>query len=161
MAHPGEIRVRHSQLFPLDTKDSCYEVKSNAVREACLAVSAVKKLNRELAADQGKGIRKEQTYARARFRSRKNPSQTIFIHASALSHRGVYHTLLGPLKKREPIPHAHGDAKLTLRHHQYHLSVPFKRMGPHLGESNLQPKAPVNGGVKVGRVGGRLLSIGD
>ena len=26
MAHPGEIRVRHSQLFPLDTKDSCYEL---------------------------------------------------------------------------------------------------------------------------------------
>ena len=124
------------------TKPAPYEVKSNAVREACLAVTAVKKFNRELASDQGKGIRKEQTYARARFRSRKNPSQTIFIHASALSHRGVYHTLLGPLKKREPIPHAHGDAKLTLSHHQYHLSVPFKRMGPHLGESNLQPKAP-------------------
>ena len=64
------------------TKPAPYEVKSNAVREACLAVSAVKKFNRELAADQGKGIRKEQTYARARFRSRKNPSQTIFIHAS-------------------------------------------------------------------------------
>ena len=128
--------------LPEWTKPAPYEVKSNAVREACLAVSAVKKFNKQLASDQGKGIRKEQTYARARFRSRKNPSQTIFIHASALSHRGVYHTLLGPLKKREPLPHAHGDAKLTLRHHQYHLSVPFKKMGPHLGESNLQPKAP-------------------
>ena len=124
------------------TKPAPYEVKSNAVREACLAVTAVKKFNRELASDQGKGIRKEQTYARARFRSRKNPSQTIFIHASALSHRGVYHTLLGELKRREPLPHAHGDAKLTLSHHQYHLSVPFKRMGPHLGESNLRPWTP-------------------
>ena len=83
------------------TKPAPYEVKSNAVREACLAVSAVKKFNRELAADQGKGIRKEQTYARARFRSRKNPSQTIFIHASALKHKTPYPTLLGPLKMRE------------------------------------------------------------
>ena len=124
------------------TKPAPYEVKSNAVREACLAVSAVKKFNRELAADQGKGIRKEQTYARARFRSRRNPSQTIFIHASALKHETPYPTLLGPLKMREPIPHAHGDAKLTLRHHQYHLSVPFKKMGPHISESNLRPQAP-------------------
>ena len=52
--------------LPEWTKPAPYEVKSNAVREACLAVSAVKKFNRELAADQGKGIRKEQTYARAR-----------------------------------------------------------------------------------------------
>ena len=113
------------------------EVKSNAVRRPAWR-SARQEI--EPSCLTKSGIRKEQTYARARFRSRKNPSQTI-IHASALSHRGVYHTLLG-MKKREPIPHAHGDAKLTLRHHQYHLSVPFKRMGPHLGESNLQPKAP-------------------
>ena len=59
-----------------------------------------------------------------------------------LLYNGVYHTLLGELKRREPIPHAHGDAKLTLRHHQYHLSVPFKKMGPHISESNLRPRAP-------------------
>ena len=53
-----------------------------------------------------------------------------------------YPTLLGPLKMRGSIPHAHGDAKLTLRHHQYHLNVPFKKMGPHISESNLRPQAP-------------------
>ena len=50
--------------------------------------------------------------------------------------------MLGELKRREPIPHAHGDSKLTLSHHQYHLSVPFKKMGPHLSESNLRSQAP-------------------
>ena len=120
------------------TKPAPYEVKSHAIREACLAISAAKKFNRQLTADKAKGLRQEGNYARAHFRSRKNPSQTIFIHASALSQKGVYHTLLGELKRREPIPHAHGDAKLTLRHHQYHLSVPFKKMGPHLSESNLE-----------------------
>ena len=93
-------------------------------------------------ADKDKWFRQEEDFAKAHFRSRRDDSQTIFIHASALSHRGVYHTLLGELKKREPIPHAHGDAKLTLRHHQYHLSVPFKKMGPHISESNLRPQAP-------------------
>ena len=93
-------------------------------------------------ADKGKGFRQEEHFAKAHFRSRRDDSQTIFIHASALSHRDVYHTLLGELKRREPIPHAHGDAKLTLRHHQYHLSVPFNKMGPHISESNLRPQAP-------------------
>ena len=124
------------------TKPVPYEVKSHAIRDACLAISAVKKFNKQLKADKTKRIRQEENYAKAHFRSRKNPSQTISIHASALSHKGVYHTILGELKKREPIPHAHGDSKLTLSHHQYHLSVPFKRMGPHLSESNLQPQTP-------------------
>ena len=124
------------------TKPTPYEVKSNAVRDACLAVSAVKKFNKQLKIDRAKGIRQEEDFAKAHFRSRRDDSQTIFIHASAISTKGVYHTLLGELKKREPIPHAHGDAKLTLRHHQYHLSVPFKKMGPHITESNLRPQAP-------------------
>ena len=93
-------------------------------------------------ADKNSGLRKEEDFAKAHFRSRRDESQTIFIHASALSRRGVYHTLPGELKRREPIPHAHGDAKLTLRRRQYHLSVPFKKMGPHLSESNLRSQAP-------------------
>ena len=138
------LKIKKQTLTQLPdwTKPAPYEVKSNAIRDACLAVSAVKKFNKQLKADKGKGFRQEEHFAKAHFRSRRNPSQTIFIHASALSHRGVYHTLLGELKRREPIPHAHGDAKLTLRHHQYHLSVPFKKMGPHISESNLRPQAP-------------------
>ena len=82
------------------TKPVPYEVKSNAVRDACLAVSAVKKFNKQLKADKDKWFRQEEDFAKAHFRSRRDDSQTIFIHASALSHRGVYHTLLGELKKK-------------------------------------------------------------
>ena len=128
--------------LPPWTKPVPYEVKSHAIRDACLAIIAVKKFNKQLKTDKANELRKEEDFAKAHFRSRRDDSQTIFIHASALSHRGVYHTLLGELKRREPIPHAHGDAKLTLRHHQYHLSVPFKKMGPHLSESNLRSRAP-------------------
>ena len=128
--------------MPQWTKPVPYEVKSHAIRDACLAVSAVKKFNKQLKAAKAQELREDEGYATAKFRSRRNDSQTIFIHASALSHGGVYHTLMGNPKMREPIPHAHGDAKLTLRHHQYHLSVPFKRTGPHLSESNLQPRTP-------------------
>ena len=133
-----KIKKQILTQLPDWTKPVPYEVKSNAIRDACLAVSAVKKFNKQLKIDKGKGFRQEEDFAKAHFRSRRDDSQTIFIHASALSHRGVYHTLLGELKRREPIPHAHGDAKLTLRHHQYHLSVPFKKMGPHITESNLE-----------------------
>ena len=138
------LKIKRDILTQLPdwTKPVPYEIKSNAIRDACLAVSAVKRFNKQLKADKGKGFRQEEHFAKAHFRSRRDDSQTIFIHASALSHRGVYHTLLGNLKLREPIPHAHGDAKLTLRHYQYHLSVPFKKMGPHIGESNLRPQAP-------------------
>ena len=128
--------------LPAWTKPTPYEVKSNAVRDACLAVSAVKKFNKQLKIDRAKGIRLQEDYAYAHFRSRKNPGQTIFIHASALKHQTPYPTLLGPLKMRGSIPHAHGDAKLTLRHHQYHLSVPFKKMGPHISDSNLNAQTP-------------------
>ena len=128
--------------LPEWTNPAPYEVKSNAVRDACLAVSAVKKFNRQLKLDKDKGIRLQENYAEVHFRSRKNPGQTIFMHASALKHQTPYPTLLGPLKMRESIPHAHGDAKLTLRHHQYHLSVPFKKMGPHISDSNLTPQTP-------------------
>ena len=128
--------------LPPWTKPVPYEVKSHAIRDACLAVSAVKKFNKQLKADKNSGLRKEEDFAKAHFRSRRDESRTIFIHASALSRRGVYHTLPGELKRREPIPHAHGDAKLTLRRRQYHLSVPFKKMGPHLSESNLRSQAP-------------------
>ena len=81
--------------LPQWTKPVPYEVKSHAIRDACLAVSAVKKFNKQLKADKNSGLRKEEDFAKAHFRSRRDDSQTIFIHASALSHRGVYHTLLG------------------------------------------------------------------
>ena len=128
--------------LPEWTKPTPYEVKSNAVRDACLAVSAVKKFNRQLKLDKDKDIRLQEDYAEVHFRSRKNPGQTIFIHASALKRQTPYPTLLGPLKMRGSIPHAHGDAKLTLRRHQYHLSVPFKKMGPHISDSNLNAQTP-------------------
>ena len=38
------------------TKPTPYEVKSNAVRDACLAVSAVKKFNKKLKANKEKGL---------------------------------------------------------------------------------------------------------
>ena len=73
--------------LPPWTKPVPYEVKSHAIRDACLAVSAVRKFNKQLKADKNSGLRKEEDFAKAHFRSRRDESQTIFIHASALSHR--------------------------------------------------------------------------
>ena len=42
--------------LPQWTKPVPYEVKSNAVRDACLAVSAVKKFNKQLKIDKGQVV---------------------------------------------------------------------------------------------------------
>ena len=81
--------------LPPWTKPVPYEVKSHAIRDACLAISAVKKFNKQLKIDKANELRKEEDFARAHFRSRRDDSQTIFIHASALSQKGVYHTCWG------------------------------------------------------------------
>ena len=64
-----------TQLPPW-TKPVPYEVKSHAIRDACLAVSAVKKFNKQLKADKNSGLRKEEDFAKAHFRSRRDDSQT-------------------------------------------------------------------------------------
>ena len=67
--------------------DQAHSLRGEKQRSAGMlaeALSAVKKFNRQLKLDKDKGIRLQEDYAEVHFRSRKNPGQTIFIHASAL-----------------------------------------------------------------------------
>jgi putative transposase len=61
-----------------------YQIKKIAVKDACTAVREAKR-----------GFAKDGKFRKCKFRSRKDRRQVLFIPKSAISKRGVYHTLLG------------------------------------------------------------------
>ena len=117
-----KVDIIHSA--PERLQSAPYAVKDIAVRDACRAVSAVRRKNRAL----GKG-REAHEYHRARFRSRKNPRQGCYAKADAVRPEGFYHTILDAMKMAEALPDGHGDGRITKHNGQWHLSVscPAKR----------------------------------
>jgi putative transposase len=113
-----QIKTSIIRAVPERLKDTPYQVRSIAVRDACRAMSEVKRRNKEL----GPGLPGGE-YHELRFRSRKAPKQGCFVPATAVSEYGTYHTLLGRLRMAERLPRDHGDSRLTLHNGQYHLAV--------------------------------------
>ena len=103
-----------------------------AVFDACRAVSAAKKRNSQLARDKAKGMRQEESFAKARFRSRKNPRQSFTVQANCVTGSGIYRTKLGDMRMAErlQVPKNQNISRLTLRHGQYHLTVPYDERRP-------------------------------
>ena len=108
------------------------EVLVGAVFDACRAVSAAKKRNSQLAKDKIRGMRQEKSFAKVRFRSRKNPHQIFTVQAKCVSDSGIYRTKLGDMQMAERLPVAKNQniCRLTLRHGQYHLAVPYDERRP-------------------------------
>ena len=98
--------------LPAWCADTPYLVKSIAVRDACIAVREAKRKYRETGEFQEVG-----------FRSRKSPVQSIYIPATAIKDRGIYHTKLGDIHYAEPLPAPVKDSRLVLRDGRYHLHV--------------------------------------
>ena len=92
-----------------------YQVKSIAIRDACSAVKQAK-------------LKCKQTGIPSvvRFRAKRAPERSIFIPKSAISAKGVYHTLLGAIRASEVIPESCLDSRLLLRNGEYFLAVPYK-----------------------------------
>ena len=101
-----------------------YQVKRTAVRDACRAMSNVKKFNQRLAEDHRAGRRLDEEFAALGFRSRKNPKQSCYIPDDAVTEHGVYHTILGPLRMAEGIPAGQKECRLVRERGQYWLVVP-------------------------------------
>ena len=101
-----------------------YQVKRTAVRDACRAMSNVKRFNKQLAADRAKGQRLDEEFAELRFRSRKNPRQSCYIPDDSVTEHGVYHTILGPLRMAEAIPAGQKECRLVKERGQCWLVVP-------------------------------------
>ena len=119
-------------MLPLCHRSAPREVLVGAVFDACRAVSAVKKFNAQLARDKSRGMRQDEDFARVRFRSRKNPRQTLTVQANCVSDAGIYRTKLGDMRMAESLPVAvnRNICRLTLKYGQYHLAVPYDEERP-------------------------------
>ena len=126
VANWKRIKTEIVHAAPERLQSAPYQVKSIAVRDACLAVRRCKQANRELGAAKRAGQRLNEPFAEVSFRSLKHPRQGCFIPQAAVSVHGVYYTILGDLRMAESIPEGHRDSRLTLHNGQYHLSVPTR-----------------------------------
>ena len=113
-----QIKTSIIHAVPKRLKEAPYQVRSIAVRDACKAMSEVKRRNKEL----GPGLPADQ-YHQLRFRSRKNPKQGCFIPDKAVKQHSIYEKKLGKIHLAELLPPNHGDSRLTLHNGQYHLAV--------------------------------------
>ena len=117
------IKTDIIHAVPDRLKATPYQVRSIGVRDACRAMSEVKRRNLQLKAAKARGSRLEEGWHEVNFRSRKAPKQGCFVPATATSENGAYYTKLGKLRMAERLPADHGDSRLTLHNGQYHLVV--------------------------------------
>ncbi len=123
------LKTEIIHAIPDRLKETPYQVRNIAVRDACRAMSEVKRWNKEL----GPGLAGSE-YHKLRFRSRKAPKQGCYVPKSAVTKFGSYYTSLGNLRMTEDLPDGHGDSRITLHNGQYHLVVTMPA-GRHLGEA--------------------------
>jgi putative transposase len=98
--------------LPEWAKSVPFQIKSIAIKDACLAVKAAKK-----------GFKKDGQVRKCKFRSRKDTKQSIFIPKSAIKDCGVYHSILGKCQLKEALPKSFSDGRLTRCYGEYYLVV--------------------------------------
>lgn len=95
-----------------------YQIKSIALRDACKATTQVKILTQQ-------GKRQDDgSLLQVHLRSRHDPIQSFYVPQSAVSERGIYHTLLGTLRFRDMLPAQPRAGRLVGACGAYSLTVP-------------------------------------
>jgi putative transposase len=96
-------------------KEVPYQIKSVAVRDACLAVKAAK-------------IKCKSTgkFNEVKFKSRKNPKQGFYLPKSAVKPNGFYKTKLGDMVYKEKLPETILDCRLSYYLDKWYVSVPYQ-----------------------------------
>ena len=110
-----EIKKWMLKELPEWAKPVPFQIKGVAVRDAC---EAVKECKRKFMRGSG--------FNSVRFRSRKSPSQSIFIPKSAIKANGFYLRTLGAMRFSEQFECAEHDARLVFRQGRWFLNVPVK-----------------------------------
>jgi len=95
-------------------KETPYQIKSVAVRDACIAVRAAKK--------KAKKTGKKQSVS---FKSKRQPSDSLFIPKSAIKPKGIYYTILGDLAMSEALPDNIRDSRLVKDGDKYYLCISY------------------------------------
>ena len=110
------------------SKSIPYQIKSIAIRDACIAVREAKNKYKETGVIQ-----------KVKFRSRKNPVQSCYIPSSAVNTKGIYRTILGEISYTEKLPEQFGDGRLVVHQGCYYLCLATEE----------QPEKPENQGRLV------------
>jgi len=92
-----------------------YQIKKIAVKEACETVRGAKQK-----------FRRTGEVSKLHFKSRKSPVQTCYIPKSAVTAKGIYHTLSGVLKYTEKLPVEFQDCQLSYQQGRWFLCVPYQ-----------------------------------
>jgi len=124
--------------LPEWAKDVPYQIKSIAIKDACIAVRQAK-------------IKFKQTgqFQEVKFRSRKAQRDSIYIPKSAISPTSVYWTLLGEtLNPREMFPQIKYDGRLVCQQGQYYLCIPYDKAIKQ-AENQRQPLVALDPGVRT------------
>lgn len=135
---PGWLAIKTKIIkeLPEWTKPVPYQIKSIAVKDACLAVqNAIRK------------FKKLGVNSHVKFRSRKEPTQSCFIPNSAITNHGIYHTILGVIRYTEPLPDNQKDSRLIWRAGRLFLKIPFHSLPVPYGENQARVVA-VDPGIR-------------
>lgn len=123
--------------LPEWSKPVPYQIKSIAIKEACIAVANAKKK-----------CKLSGQYQKVKFRSKKNRRGSIFIPKSAVIGQTVYPRLLGLLKTfGEQIPKAAKDCWLVYQYGKYFLCVPM--ICPRIQSENQRGLVALDPGVRT------------
>lgn len=103
------IKTGIIKSLPEWAKEIPYQIKSIAVKDACVAVREAKKKCKQT------GV-----INKVKFRSRRDKIQSCYIPKTAVSSKGIYHTILGSINFTEQLPDKIGDCRLVT-----HLGVTY------------------------------------
>lgn len=115
MANWKAIKGNILNSLPEFCADVPYQIKSIAVRDACIAVREAKKK-----------FKVDGQVREVKFRSRKNPIQSCYIPKAAVLPSGIYYTILGNLRYGEQLPSEFGDCRVVRNSGRYYLCLPIK-----------------------------------
>jgi putative transposase len=110
------IKTELIKTLPEWSKEVPYQIKSVAIRDACLAVTGAKRKYKTT----GK-------VSKVSFRSRKNGDFNLYIPKSALRENGFYCTLTGTINLRESVGKVDYDCRVILENDRYFLIKPETR----------------------------------
>lgn len=103
------IKTGIIKSLPEWSKEIPYQIKSIAIKDACVAVREAKKKYKQT------GV-----INKVKFRSRRDKIQSCYIPKTAVSNKGIYHTILGGVNFTEQLPDKIGDCRLVT-----HLGVTY------------------------------------
>ena len=109
------IKTKIIHELPDWAKEIPYQIKSIAIKDACLAIREAKKK-----------YKKTGEIQKVKFRSRRDKIQSCYIPKSAVTDRGIYHTILGSIHYTEKLPEKLGDCRLVTRNGITYLCVPHE-----------------------------------